>query len=126
MAMMVEAKTIRGCVYGATDPARTGPHGFAELAIKGRAPCSPCYRKHCAIGRQCMRSITSAAIGALTGAVHDASGPLHERGHIVALRHVHVQPSHERLRDRAVPPALVPQLRLQHHRQQLPGLLLRI
>ncbi|MGZ8477247.1 MAG: glycosyltransferase family 9 protein [Candidatus Binatia bacterium] len=44
-------------LWGATDPARTGPHGFASLAIKGEAPCSPCYRKHCRIGRQCMRSI---------------------------------------------------------------------
>lgn len=49
-------------LWGATDPARTGPQGFAELAIKGQAPCSPCYRKHCTIGRQCMRSITTAAI----------------------------------------------------------------
>jgi len=44
-------------LWGATDPVRTGPYGFESLAIKGAAPCSPCYRKRCSIGRQCMRSI---------------------------------------------------------------------
>jgi lipopolysaccharide heptosyltransferase II len=51
-------------LWGATEPARTGPYGFASLAIKGQAPCSPCYRKHCQIGRQCMRSITVDKIAA--------------------------------------------------------------
>ncbi len=49
-------------LWGATDPVRTGPHGFENLVIKGAAPCSPCYRKHCSIGRQCMRSIDTDAI----------------------------------------------------------------
>jgi len=44
-------------LWGATDPTRTGPYDWAGLVIKGAAPCSPCYRKHCSIGRQCMRSI---------------------------------------------------------------------
>ena len=56
-------------LWGATDPARTGPYGFAGLAIKGRAPCSPCYRKHCSIGRQCMRSIATAEIAAKVSAI---------------------------------------------------------
>jgi len=51
-------------LWGATEPARTGPYGFASLAIKGEAPCSPCYRKHCQIGRQCMRSIGTDEITA--------------------------------------------------------------
>lgn len=51
-------------LWGATEPARTGPYGFASLAIKGEAPCSPCYRKHCQIGRQCMRSIGTDEIAA--------------------------------------------------------------
>ena len=49
-------------LWGATEPVRTGPYGFASLAIKGEAPCSPCYSKHCQIGRQCMRSITIDSI----------------------------------------------------------------
>ncbi|MET0503163.1 MAG: glycosyltransferase family 9 protein [Candidatus Binatia bacterium] len=44
-------------LWGATSPRRTGPYGFEHLVIEGRASCSPCYRKHCPIGRICMRSI---------------------------------------------------------------------
>ena len=51
-------------LWGATDPARTGPYGFESLAIKGAAPCSPCNRKRCSIGRQCMRSIGTEDIAA--------------------------------------------------------------
>jgi len=51
-------------LWGATDPVRTGPYGFESLAIKGAAPCSPCYLRRCSIGRQCMRSIGTADIAA--------------------------------------------------------------
>ena len=44
-------------LWGATSPHRTGPYGFEDLVIEGRAPCSPCYRRHCPIGRLCMQSI---------------------------------------------------------------------
>ena len=44
-------------LWGATSPGRTGPFGFGDLSIQGRAPCSPCYRKRCPIGRVCMQSI---------------------------------------------------------------------
>src|SRR4029450_11349460 len=44
-------------LWGATSPSRTGPHGFEELVIQGKADCSPCYRRHCPIGRVCMQSI---------------------------------------------------------------------
>jgi lipopolysaccharide heptosyltransferase II len=46
-------------LWGATSPLRAGPHGFESLVIQGRAACVPCYRKHCPIGRICMRSIGS-------------------------------------------------------------------
>ncbi len=49
-------------LWGATDPARTGPHGFADLVIQGRAPCAPCQRRRCRIGRICMQSITTREI----------------------------------------------------------------
>jgi heptosyltransferase-1 len=48
-------------LWGATDPVRTGPYGFGDLVIQGKAACSPCYRKHCSIGRICMQSIDVAA-----------------------------------------------------------------
>ncbi len=51
-------------LWGATDPARTGPFGFADLAIQGQAPCVPCHKKDCPIGRVCMQSITNAMIAA--------------------------------------------------------------
>jgi heptosyltransferase-1 len=49
-------------LWGATEPRRTGPFGFGELAIRGQAPCAPCYQKTCPIGRICMQSITTAQI----------------------------------------------------------------
>lgn len=51
-------------LWGATDPARTGPFGFSHLAIRGQAPCVPCHNKNCPIGRVCMQSITNAMIAA--------------------------------------------------------------
>lgn len=56
-------------LWGATDPRRTGPYGFADLAIQGKADCAPCYRKHCAIGKVCLRSIHSNAIMGKVAAV---------------------------------------------------------
>lgn len=60
-------------LWGATDPARTGPWGFEDLAIKGAAPCSPCYLKRCSIGRQCMRSIGTEEIAAKLKHVMDGA-----------------------------------------------------
>ena len=51
-------------LWGATDPDRTGPFGFADLAIRGAAPCVPCQQKNCPIGRVCMQSISVTMIGA--------------------------------------------------------------
>jgi lipopolysaccharide heptosyltransferase II len=44
-------------LWGATDPARTGPYGFEQFVIQGKADCAPCYLRHCSIGRVCMQSI---------------------------------------------------------------------
>ena len=44
-------------LWGATSPIRTGPYKFEELVIQGKAPCVPCYRRQCPIGRICMHSI---------------------------------------------------------------------
>jgi lipopolysaccharide heptosyltransferase II len=52
-------------LWGATEPVRTGPYGFGDLVIRGKADCSPCYRRHCAIGRVCMQSIDTGAILAM-------------------------------------------------------------
>ena len=50
-------------LWGATRPQRTGPYGYGDLVIQGRAPCVPCNRRRCHIGRLCMQSITTAEIG---------------------------------------------------------------
>ncbi len=49
-------------LWGATSPLRTGPYGFEELTIQGKAPCVPCYLKSCPIGRICMQSIEKEEI----------------------------------------------------------------
>jgi lipopolysaccharide heptosyltransferase II len=63
-------------LWGATSPLRTGPYGFEDLVIQGRAACSPCYRKHCPIGRICMRSIEVEEIMSKI-----EMGLAHERNH---------------------------------------------
>jgi len=44
-------------LWGATDPLRSGPQGFADLVVRGQAACAPCNRRYCPIGRVCMQSI---------------------------------------------------------------------
>lgn len=44
-------------LWGATSPARTGPYGFGDLVLQGRAACVPCYLRRCPIGHVCMKSI---------------------------------------------------------------------
>jgi ADP-heptose:LPS heptosyltransferase len=44
-------------LWGATSAARSAPWQSEELVIEGHADCSPCYRKSCPIGRQCMQTI---------------------------------------------------------------------
>ena len=44
-------------LWGATSPIWTGPHNFQDLVIQGKAPCVPCQRRKCPIGRICMQSI---------------------------------------------------------------------
>ncbi len=51
-------------LWGATSPQRTGPYGYGELVLQGRAPCVPCQRRTCAIGRICLQSITTEQIRA--------------------------------------------------------------
>ncbi|MFQ5682102.1 MAG: glycosyltransferase family 9 protein [Candidatus Binatia bacterium] len=44
-------------LWGATNPLRTGPYGYQDLVVRGKASCSPCYLRRCPIGRLCMQSI---------------------------------------------------------------------
>lgn len=44
-------------LWGATAPERSAPWGFADLTIKARIPCHPCYLRRCPIDRECMHRI---------------------------------------------------------------------
>jgi len=44
-------------LWGATSPMRSAPWGSEALVLQGPAACSPCYVRHCQIGRACMQRI---------------------------------------------------------------------
>jgi lipopolysaccharide heptosyltransferase II len=45
-------------LWGATSPMRSAPWGSAEFVLQGGTACSPCYVRHCPVGRRCMQQIT--------------------------------------------------------------------
>ena len=49
-------------LWGATSAKRSAPFGSADLILEGPAPCSPCYKTHCDIGRMCMQNIAVDAV----------------------------------------------------------------
>ena len=44
-------------LWGATSAARSTPFGLDTLAVRGTAPCAPCFLRDCPIGRVCMQEI---------------------------------------------------------------------
>lgn len=45
-------------LFGAADPARTGPFGPAHAVVRHAVPCSPCRRRTCNVaGHPCMREL---------------------------------------------------------------------
>ncbi|MFO7569630.1 MAG: glycosyltransferase family 9 protein [Smithellaceae bacterium] len=55
LAAAVGTKVV--ALFGATDPARTGPYGPGHTVIRSTLPCSPCLLKKCDT-MQCMHDIT--------------------------------------------------------------------
>ncbi len=49
-------------LWGATSARRSAPWRSEDLILEGPAPCSPCYRKQCDIGRVCMQNIGVEAV----------------------------------------------------------------
>ncbi len=49
-------------LWGATSPRRSAPFGNEAGVIVGQAPCVPCYRRRCPIGRVCMQSISAERV----------------------------------------------------------------
>ncbi|HEX2385055.1 MAG TPA: glycosyltransferase family 9 protein [Candidatus Binatia bacterium] len=64
-------------LWGPTDPKRTGPYGFEDLIVQGRAPCAPCYARSCPIGRVCMEAIKSDDVLSKIDAALARKEPLH-------------------------------------------------
>jgi lipopolysaccharide heptosyltransferase II len=62
MHLAAAAGTPVVSLWGATTPARSAPFGSEHLVVVGRVPCTPCYRRRCPIGRQCMQAITPARV----------------------------------------------------------------
>ncbi len=61
-------------LWGPTSPIRTGPYGFENLIIQGKAACAPCYLKRCPIGRICMQSIDIEDVTAMVSRVLSQNG----------------------------------------------------
>jgi heptosyltransferase-2 len=56
VAAAVNAPVV--ALFGPTDPATTGPWGNNHVVIRKNIPCSPCMRRVCPTGHQCMELIT--------------------------------------------------------------------
>ncbi|MFT5151297.1 MAG: heptosyltransferase-1 [Planctomycetota bacterium] len=56
--MAVAVGTPVVALFGAADPARTGPHGQSSRVVSHWVPCSPCRKRICLIeGHPCMRDL---------------------------------------------------------------------
>jgi len=51
-------------IFGPTSPRRTGPYGRGHRVLTGRAPCSPCYRRHCRYAGDTLNTCCLTNIGA--------------------------------------------------------------
>lgn len=61
--MAVAVGTPVVALFGAADPARTGPFGAADSIVSHPVPCSPCRRRECNVaGHPCMRDLEVAAV----------------------------------------------------------------
>jgi heptosyltransferase-1 len=69
-------------LWGATAPERSAPWGFAEFALRGEIPCSPCYLRHCPVGRECLRRIPPTSVAAAIRRALQVTG---ERGRAPAI-----------------------------------------
>ncbi len=50
-------------LFGAADPARTGPFGTGHAVVRRPTPCSPCRRRECNVeGHPCMRELDVAVV----------------------------------------------------------------
>jgi ADP-heptose:LPS heptosyltransferase len=63
--MAVAVGTHVVALFGAADPARTGPYLQPEAVLYEPAPCSPCRKRDCFVeGHPCMSQLEVAAVEA--------------------------------------------------------------
>jgi heptosyltransferase-1 len=66
------------CIFGPTNPRRTGPYQTKGRVLQADIPCAPCYRRslrQCPYDHECMRRIDAdAVVEAATGAVRQPVG----------------------------------------------------
>jgi heptosyltransferase-2 len=85
LAAAVGAPVI--AIFGSTSPELTGPLFSAKAhAVRGNAPCAPCFRRQCPIDLRCLRKIeveqVVAAALQLTPLANDSPSPPRERGEV--------------------------------------------
>jgi len=49
-------------IFGPTDVTATYPNNPRARTLYQKVPCSPCFRRHCPIGHDCMRAIAADAV----------------------------------------------------------------
>ena len=55
--LAVACKTPVVGIYGPSDPARNGPYHPADVVVRRKVPCAPCYKRDCG-AEPCMGAIT--------------------------------------------------------------------
>jgi heptosyltransferase I len=71
MHLAAAAGTTVVALFGPTAPWRTGPFGSGHRILRAELACSPCLKKHCDRGHECMEQITvDQVIGATEEIVH--------------------------------------------------------
>jgi lipopolysaccharide heptosyltransferase II len=78
MHLAAAVKTPVVALFGPSDPEMTGPQGETHRIVSAHAPCRPCHRKTCDIGRECMERIVadeviSAAYSIMSNQARQAS-----------------------------------------------------
>jgi heptosyltransferase-2 len=49
-------------IFGATNPATTGPAGPIKTVVQQKVSCSPCFKRECPIDHRCMMKVTAGRV----------------------------------------------------------------
>jgi len=62
MHLAAAAGTAAVGIFGPTDPARNGPYGANTISLWRRRQCSPCHKRACDHGEDCLDSLPAAPV----------------------------------------------------------------